>query len=226
VLPTTGQLRAALRRAVIAADPEGARTSPPGSRTAGEGQPVPRRRGHLHLCGSRLPTIRAAAAMARISAMARAWKAAGAGGGIDLLSAEVYIGLLLGPCPASRPPKALRRTSRLALTSPVPATMVPASPVAARMIPEGTAPEGTAPEPWTAMILVLATRMPLKMMASMARTPSAILGVRRTRTCPLPCRHRRGRRCPPQSRLALRRPHRGAPLAGCLTSPCPGPHLP
>jgi len=55
------------------------------------------------LAGQRLPTTHAAAAMARIKAMARALKAAGAGGGIDLLCAQVYIGLLLGTLPPIPP---------------------------------------------------------------------------------------------------------------------------
>jgi len=44
-----------------------------------------------------------AAAMARIKAMARAWKASGAPGGMDLLSAQVYLGLLLGTLPPIPP---------------------------------------------------------------------------------------------------------------------------
>jgi hypothetical protein len=48
------------------------------------------------LSGYRLPAVRAAAAMARIKAMARALKASGAGGGIGRLSAQVYLGLLCG----------------------------------------------------------------------------------------------------------------------------------
>ena len=58
-----------------------------------------RRRGHRDAGRQSLPGIRAAAAMARISAMARAMKASGAGGGIDLLRAQVFIGLLLGTLP-------------------------------------------------------------------------------------------------------------------------------
>src|SRR5258708_39867377 len=37
--------------------------------------------------------------MARISALAKAMRAAGAGGGIDLLRAQVFLGLLLGTLP-------------------------------------------------------------------------------------------------------------------------------
>ena len=42
--------------------------------------------------------------MARIKAMARALKASGAGGSIDLLSAQIYLGLLLGTLPLIPPP--------------------------------------------------------------------------------------------------------------------------
>src|SRR6266699_3951574 len=41
--------------------------------------------------------------MARIKSMARALKASGAGGGMDLLSAQVYLGLLLGTLPCIPP---------------------------------------------------------------------------------------------------------------------------
>jgi hypothetical protein len=43
--------------------------------------------------------------MARIKAMARALKASGAGGPIDLLCAQVYLGLLLGTLPLIPPPE-------------------------------------------------------------------------------------------------------------------------
>jgi hypothetical protein len=46
--------------------------------------------------GYNLSSIRAAAAMARITALAKAMKASGAGGGIDVLRAHVFLGLLLG----------------------------------------------------------------------------------------------------------------------------------
>ena len=94
-----GELRARLRRAVIAADPEGAEQR--------------RRRAERHakvslfgdddgtavLTGSKLPAIEAAAAMARITALARAMKAAGQAGGLDLHRAKVMLGLLLGTMP-------------------------------------------------------------------------------------------------------------------------------
>ena len=62
------------------------------------------------LAGQNLPGIHAAAAMARITALARARKAAGTPGPIDLLRAQVYLGLLLGTLPAH--PARRRRTAR------------------------------------------------------------------------------------------------------------------
>jgi hypothetical protein len=100
---TTGMLRAALRRAVIAADPRGAEERRNEAERRAKVVLYPDEDHTATLAGQRLPTIHAAAAMARIKAMARALKAAGAGGGIDLLCAQVYVGLLLGTLPLIPP---------------------------------------------------------------------------------------------------------------------------
>lgn len=100
---TTGQLRAAVRRAVIAADPDGADRR--------------RERAERHarvslyadddhtatMAATGLPAVRAAAAFARITAMARALKAAGNPGGLDYLRTYVMLGLLLGTLPPIAP---------------------------------------------------------------------------------------------------------------------------
>src|SRR5215472_9320003 len=100
---TTGQLRAAVRRAVIAADPDGAEKR--------------RERAERHarlslyadddhtatMAASGLPAVRAAAAFTRITAMARALKAAGNPGGLDYLRTYVMLGLLLGTLPPIAP---------------------------------------------------------------------------------------------------------------------------
>jgi hypothetical protein len=104
VLPTAGyktmgQLRAALRRAVIAADPKGAERRREEAERQAKVTLYPDVEGTASLTGSSLPGIRATAAMARVSALARALKASGAGGGIDLLRAQVFLGLLLGTLP-------------------------------------------------------------------------------------------------------------------------------
>jgi len=100
---TTGMLRAALRRAVIAADPQGAEERRNESERRAKVVLYPDEENTATLAGQRLPTVHAAAAMARIKAMARALKASGAGGGMDLLCAQVFVGLLLGTLPLIPP---------------------------------------------------------------------------------------------------------------------------
>jgi len=102
---TYGQLRAAVNRAVILADPRGAEER---RRAAERRARVGLYPGDHHtatLTGMNLPAVHAAAAMARLTAMARAMQAAGAGGGLDLLRAHAYLGLLLNTLPPV-PPRA------------------------------------------------------------------------------------------------------------------------
>jgi hypothetical protein len=96
-------LRAALRRAVIAADPKGADERRKETERRAKVSLYPDEESTATLAGQRLPGVHAAAAMARIKAMARALKASGAGGPIDLLCAQVYLGLLLGTLPLIPP---------------------------------------------------------------------------------------------------------------------------
>jgi hypothetical protein len=100
---TTGMLRAALRRAMIAADPQGAEERRKESERRAKVVLYPDEEHTATLAGQRLPAIHAAAAMARIKAMARALKSSGAGGGMDLLCAQIYLGLLLGTQPPIPP---------------------------------------------------------------------------------------------------------------------------
>ena len=100
---TTGMLRAVLRRAVIAADPDGAEERRKKAERQAKVVLYPDEDSTATLTGQRLPTILAAAAMARITAMAWALKASGAGGGIDLLRSQIYVGLLLGSLPLIPP---------------------------------------------------------------------------------------------------------------------------
>jgi hypothetical protein len=100
---TTGMLRAALRRAVIAADPAGAEERRKEAERQAKVILYPDDNGTATLTGHGLPAITAAAAMARMTAMARALKASGAGGGIDLLRTQVLAGLLLGTLPPIPP---------------------------------------------------------------------------------------------------------------------------
>jgi hypothetical protein len=101
---TSGQLRAALRRAVISVDPAAAeRRREEAERRARVGLYADEE-GTATLAGHNLPGVQACAAMARITALAQAMKAAGAGGGMDLLRAQVLIGLLLNTLPGIPPP--------------------------------------------------------------------------------------------------------------------------
>jgi Domain of unknown function (DUF222) len=101
---TTGMLRAALRRAVIAADPAGAEERRKDAERRSQVVLYPDQDCTATLAGQRLPAVHAAAAMARIKAMARAVKASGAGGPIDLLCSQIFLGLLLGTQPPIPPP--------------------------------------------------------------------------------------------------------------------------
>src|SRR5450432_3782360 len=101
---TTGMLRAALRRSVIAADPAGAEERRQEAERQSQVVLYPDQDCTATLAGQRLPAVHATAAMARIKAMARALKAAGAGGSTDLLCAQIYLGLLLGTLPLIPPP--------------------------------------------------------------------------------------------------------------------------
>ena len=100
---TTGQLRGAVRRAVIAADPDGADERRKDTERRAKVSLFPDEHGTATLTGSSLPGVHAAAAMARITAMARALKSSGAKGGLDLLRAHTFLGLLLGTMPLIPP---------------------------------------------------------------------------------------------------------------------------
>ncbi|MGH3275716.1 MAG: DUF222 domain-containing protein, partial [Streptosporangiaceae bacterium] len=89
---TYGQLHAAVRRAVIAADPEGAEHRRQSAERRAKVSLYPDQDCTATLTGTRLPAPHATAAMARISAMAQALKAAGGGGGIHLLRSQVFLG--------------------------------------------------------------------------------------------------------------------------------------
>ena len=93
---TTGQLRASLQRAVISVNPEAAdrrrKEAERNARVELTGEPE----GTASLFGRYLPAAQAAAAWARVSAIAKALETDGATGGIDSLRAKVFIRLLLG----------------------------------------------------------------------------------------------------------------------------------
>ena len=104
---TSGQLRAALARAVLAADPGAARAR---REEAQRDARVLRWRedaGTAALCGRDLPSADVLAADQRISARARDLRSAGVTGTLDELRARAYLDFLLGrdsmPPPAQRP---------------------------------------------------------------------------------------------------------------------------
>jgi hypothetical protein len=93
---TTGQLRAAARRAVLAADPAAAdrRREEAGRQARVETWSEPA--GTAALAGRDLPPAQVLAADRRIGALARQLKTAGSALGMDALRARVYTALLLG----------------------------------------------------------------------------------------------------------------------------------
>jgi Domain of unknown function (DUF222) len=101
---TLGQLHAALRAAVIKADPEGAERRRREAERNAQVVLYPEDEGTATLAGYSLPGVQASAAMARITALAKAMRAAGNGGRIDLVRAQVFLGLLLGTLPYIPPP--------------------------------------------------------------------------------------------------------------------------
>ena len=96
---TTGQLRASLQRAVISADPAAAERRRTEAEKNARVELSGEDSGTAALSGHFLPAAQASAAWARISGMAETMKGGGAGGGIDLLRAQVFVGLLLGTLP-------------------------------------------------------------------------------------------------------------------------------
>ncbi len=96
---TTGQLRASLQRAVISVDPSAAERRRTQAERNARVELTGEDSGTAALSGHFLPAAQASAAWARISGMAELMKGNGAGGGIDLLRAQVFVGLLLGTLP-------------------------------------------------------------------------------------------------------------------------------
>jgi hypothetical protein len=96
---TSGQLRASLQRAVLAVDPAAAERRRQQAEARAWVTLFGDHDGTASLSGRFLPAAQAAAAWARICAMAKAMESAGAGGGMDLLRAQVFVGLLLGTLP-------------------------------------------------------------------------------------------------------------------------------
>jgi Domain of unknown function (DUF222) len=101
---TYGQLHAAVRRAVIAVDSEGAEHRRAAAERRAKLSLYPDQDGTATLVGARLPAAEAAAAYAKICAIANAMKAAGAGGGIHFLRCQALLGQILATLPPIPPP--------------------------------------------------------------------------------------------------------------------------
>src|SRR5258708_5559513 len=101
---TRAELRDRLGRAVKAADPEGAEQRRKDAERQARVSLYADQDGTATLTGSSLPAIQAAAAMARITAIARAMKAAGQAGRPGPHPAPGTIGPIPGPPPTTPPP--------------------------------------------------------------------------------------------------------------------------
>ncbi len=93
---TTGQLRAALRRAVLAADPEASERRRADARMEAEVQTWDEPSGNAALAGRELPPADVIAADSRLTALAHWLQSRGADGTISQLRAAVYAALLAG----------------------------------------------------------------------------------------------------------------------------------
>ena len=102
---TTGQLRAAIRRAVFTADPAAARKQRERAAKEARVEVWSEHSGTAALAGRDLPPADVLAADRRIDALARQLKAAGIPGSLDQLRARAYTALLLGrPMPGLAQP--------------------------------------------------------------------------------------------------------------------------
>jgi hypothetical protein len=101
---TTGQLRRAVARAVLAADPGAADRQREEDLQNARVDCWPDPTGTASLAGYHLPAAAVLAADARLTRIARLWRKQGAGGGMDLLRAWAYLALLLGQDTVAPPP--------------------------------------------------------------------------------------------------------------------------
>jgi hypothetical protein len=146
---TTGELRDKLRTLLIEIDEKAADKR----RERAESNACVRLYGTddhtATLAGQNLPSAHAAAARARICAIAAALKTAGMPGCSDLIQAQVFIGLLLGTLPQVPPPAA----DGTGEDGPAPATSAPnAAPItSSSSSPAGnstsTSPPASSPGP-------------------------------------------------------------------------------
>jgi hypothetical protein len=108
ILPAAGglvrtELRDRLTRAAINADPDGAEKRREHAERQADVRLHPDDDRTATIVGSKLPQIHAAAALARLTALARACKAAGMSGSLGFHRAQVMIALILGTLPPIPP---------------------------------------------------------------------------------------------------------------------------
>jgi Domain of unknown function (DUF222) len=137
---TTGQLRAAVATAVLAADPDAAARRRTAARARAHVSCWAGPAGTAHLEGHDLPAAQTLAADARLGQIAAGWKAQGAQGGLDLLRAHAYLALLLGH-DTSTPPSGLLLPSH---RTPHPSTPAPSTPAPSTPAPSTPAPSTPA----------------------------------------------------------------------------------
>ena len=93
---TTGQLRAALAKAILKLDPEAARRRREEAEKDARVEHWADPHGTATLTGRNLPPAQVLAASKRLTQIAKHWKKLGALGGMDLLRAHAYLALLNG----------------------------------------------------------------------------------------------------------------------------------
>jgi hypothetical protein len=120
---TTGQLRAALRTMVLSLDPDAARERAERGRRHARVEIWPESSGNSGIAGRELPAGEVIEADARITAIARALKDAGAPGDMDQLRVAVFSALLTGRDPAALMPARGRDDGLATVTGSVHLTM-------------------------------------------------------------------------------------------------------
>ena len=139
---TTGQLGAAVARAVLAVDPQAARRRRKDAEKCARVDCWPEPYGTASLAGWHLPSAQALAADKRLCQIAAAWRKQGAAGETDLLRARAYLALLLG-LPIDAPPADLLPPA----DPPVPGSTAPGSTGPASAARPGAGEAGLAWQP-------------------------------------------------------------------------------
>ncbi len=227
---TTGQLRAALRRAVLAADPDAAGRRRDDARADAAVTVWDEASGNAALAGRELPPAEVLTADARLTALAKWLQARGAPGTISQLRAAVYTALLNG-----RPVDSLLPDASADASGADAAGTSEAGPASADGVPGGAAPAGPA------VSGSIHLTMPLTAFLGSGREPGEVAGhgpvdaatsrdlaailarIRRHPVVPHPHRPRRPRG---RARLRPARPRRRAarhPVGRRPARPAPDP---